>query len=108
MFKTIKSNSKISELFRIGKLKQTKDILIYYKLSDNLDEGKVAFIAGKKLGKAPTRNYLKRRLRHLYLLNKDKFNDKQILLIAKKSLIKADFWKVNKDLEKISFKNGTN
>ena len=102
MYKTIKSKIEISELFNSGISIHTRDLIVLYKDLEAGDiDGKVVFIAGKKLGKAPTRNYLKRRLRHLYSLNEEKFRGRRVLLIAKKSLASANFWKVNKDLGKL-------
>lgn len=102
MYKTIKSKKEIVNLFKTGKIIHTQYILFLYeniKISDNLNT--VAFIAGKKLGKSTKRNFLKRRLRSLYLLNEDKFINKKILMIAKKNLETENFWIINKQIENL-------
>ena len=83
MFNTIKSSKEISELFHNGYFRSFKFFNLIYR---NSEVTRVAFIAGKKLGKAHYRNYLKRRLRSLYSENFKYFENKEVLLIAKKNL----------------------
>lgn len=83
MFNTIKSSKEISELFNNGNFRPLKFFNLIYR---NSEFTRVAFIAGKRLGKAHYRNYLKRRLRSLYSENFKYFENKEVLLIAKKDL----------------------
>lgn len=61
----IKSSEQISELFSQGKRVSSKEIRIIYKKQDEQrgPRGRVAFIAGKKLGNAVVRNRSKRVMR---------------------------------------------
>lgn len=61
----IKSSEQISELFSQGKKVSSKEIRIIYKKHDEQRGpcGRVAFIAGKKLGNAVVRNRSKRVMR---------------------------------------------
>lgn len=96
VFNTIKSNKEISELFNSGTFWSSYALNIIYKASG---QQRVAFIAGKKIGKAYKRNFLKRRLRHLYLNNIDLFQDMDVLLIAKQNLLEGNFYRINKNLK---------
>lgn len=97
VFNVIKSNLEISELFNNGSFWSSKSVNIIFRISD--DDG-VAFIAGKKLGKAHDRNFAKRRLRHLYRENRNLFSKKEVLLISKKSLLTEDFAKINQQIKR--------
>ena len=63
----IKSSEQISELFSQGKRVSAKEIRIIYKKHDEQRDpcGRVAFIAGKKLGNAVVRNRSKRVMREV-------------------------------------------
>lgn len=98
MFNVIKRNSEISELFNTGRYISTKTFSVIWI---NSEATKVAFIAGKKLGKAYIRNYYKRRLREIYRQNSDIFKNKKVLLIAKNSLLNAKNNQVYKGIKKV-------
>lgn len=107
MFNVIKSNSEISELFNTGRYISTKTFSVIWI---NSETTKVAFIAGKKLGKAHIRNYYKRRLREIYRQNSDTFKYKKVLLIARNSLLNAKNDQVYKGIKKVEniFRNKEN
>lgn len=93
----IKSNEEISELFKIGKRISNQYVsFIFVKLSssDHGPCGRVAFIAGKKLGNAVWRNAAKRRMREIYRRVSSSVEDYRILFIAKSSLLSASYSKV--------------
>ena len=59
--------------------------------------GGVAFVAGKKIGKAVFRSECKRRLRELYRLNQHRISPQfEMILMAKKSLMKYSYSQANK------------
>lgn len=59
--------------------------------------GQVAFVAGKKIGKAVFRSQCKRRLRELYRLNQTRISPHvELILMAKKSLMKYSYSQANK------------
>ena len=62
---TIKSSDQISEIFNLGVRFSSGEIRIIVKQTDNQRDprGRVAFIAGKKLGNAVVRNRSKRVMR---------------------------------------------
>ena len=63
--KTIKSSAEITRLFKEGRRVNTPELsLIVLSTEEQHDQsGRVAFIAGKKLGNAVWRNRAKRRMR---------------------------------------------
>ena len=65
---TIKSSSDISILFSEGRRVKTPDVMVIIKRNEKQHDprGRVAFIAGKKLGNAVTRNRAKRVIRAAY------------------------------------------
>jgi ribonuclease P protein component len=62
---TIKSSEEISTLFRTAKRTSSPNLLILRasSLKERDQQGRVAFIAGKRLGNAPWRNRAKRVMR---------------------------------------------
>ena len=61
---TIKSKKDIERLFSIGRRSSSYAFTIL-QLEREDEEGRCAFIAGKKLGSAPMRNRCKRVMRHV-------------------------------------------
>lgn len=104
MFNVIKNNSEISELFNTGSYISTKTFSVIWIKSES---SQVAFIAGKKLGKAHIRNYCKRRLREIYRQNSVLFENKKVLLIARNALLNANNDQIYKGIKRIEniFKN---
>lgn len=101
MFKVIKKSEEISALFNSGKYLSLKNFTIIYKESEST---RVAFIAGKKLGNAVKRNFLKRRLRSLYSENQEIFEGKDVLFLAKQRLLTAKYSEAENDLAKIKWR----
>ena len=68
---TIKSGIEISEIFNLGKRASSRELRIIVKRVDDQrgPSGRVAFIAGKKLGNAVVRNRNKRILREVARAN---------------------------------------
>ena len=85
--KTIKASSEITDLFERGRRVNTPDIsLIVLRNQRRHDhEGRVAFIAGKKLGNAVWRNRAKRRMRSACFDLGGPFQAFDVLFVAKKN-----------------------
>lgn len=90
---TIKSSQRIGEILREGKRAGTPELsLIALPREDQHDQaGRVAFIAGKKLGNAVWRNHAKRRLRALCQELGGPFPGCDVIFLARKSVGKASF-----------------
>lgn len=107
-YSTIKSNLEISEIFSKGKRFSNQYItFIVINQSSFLNNvckqhdqpGRVAFIAGKKLGNAVWRNTAKRRMREIYRTFNKKFSDIDILFIAKSNIMNDSYLNVLKACE---------
>lgn len=106
----IKSSSEISELFSEGqRLKNPYVTLIAKKRvpGENTDEskqhdleGRVAFIAGKKLGNAVWRNGAKRRMRSVCHELGYTWQGYDVIFLAKSSLMRTSYSKVLKACDK--------
>lgn len=95
---TIRSRDEISRLFSEGKYVKTAYVTFIVKHGRS---GRVAFIAGKKLGGAVTRNRLKRRLRALCHDLGGPWQDYDVIFLAKSALKDANYSKVLQSCEKI-------
>ncbi|NPD30937.1 ribonuclease P protein component [Eggerthellaceae bacterium zg-1084] len=90
---TIKSSAEISSLFKQGRRFSTPYFtLIASRTAEQHDpDGRVVFIAGKKLGNAVWRNRAKRRLRAVCALETPCGYDRDVLLVARRPLTEHSF-----------------
>lgn len=101
---TITSSAEISQLFSSGKRLKTPYITFivgeqtseHYRSNDEQHDhhGRVAFIAGKKLGNAVWRNSAKRRLRALCREMGGPWPGKDVVFLARGSLCNVPYQKV--------------
>ena len=106
---TIASSVEISRLFKEGKKVNTASILALVaekKGTTAEDEtrqrGRMAVVAGKRLGNAPQRNKAKRRIREAARLTKAPWQGYDVIFVAKEKIFQADFDKVKNDMERIA------
>ena len=94
--KTIKSSSDISYLFEQGRRIGTPDVnfIIARSMEQHDLDGRVAFIAGKKLGNAVWRNRAKRKMRELCRSIGAPFPGYDMLFVARKSVNDVSFDKL--------------
>lgn len=121
MLDTIKSNAEISRIF--SSRRRYSNQFATFVVADGqetshkdegLEEhdpcGRVAFIAGKKLGNAVWRNAAKRRMREIYRANSSLMAGKDILFIARGSIMDASYSKVlstcEQTMKRISHEKG--
>ena len=103
----IKSSLEISKIFSKGKRINTPSVtLLVLKQSDRASNssGRIAFIAGKKIGNAVWRNGAKRRLREISKQTDLDSMNYDVLLIARKNILQRDFWTIVKECEKVKLK----
>ena len=90
--KTIRSSTEISTLFICGKRIHTPYLTFIISQSMQHDRnGRVAFIAGKKLGGAVWRNSAKRRMREICRTLNGPWKTYDIIFLAKKNVTNAPF-----------------
>ena len=90
---TIKGKGEIEELFKSGKRIKLRGAILIASTKDGGrgQVGRVAFIAGRKIGNAPKRNFSKRRLRHVAKILGLPPVGYDIVFIARKQTATMDF-----------------
>ena len=105
MKNTIKSKAEIERIFHAGHRYSSRSIVIIALQSEERGHcGRVAFIAGKKLGNAPKRNYAKRVLRQIENeISNDSLKGRGIDLVfmAKKGIFEEDYKAVKKECSRL-------
>lgn len=92
---TIKSSTEISQLFTQGRRFNASTITIIVRKSPRHGQtGRVAFIAGKKLGNAVWRNRAKRRLRAVYRDSEIACGSYDVIFLAKSRINQCTYSKV--------------
>ncbi|HIT46080.1 MAG TPA: ribonuclease P protein component [Candidatus Aphodovivens excrementavium] len=94
---TIKSSADISTLFAQGKRSHTPYLTLIVLRNEKQHDpcGRVAFIAGKKLGNAVWRNAAKRRMREICRSNGGPWVGYDVIFLAKSNILKASYSKVH-------------
>ena len=92
----LKSKSEIDRVIKSGK-KVTRDSFNVFVCQS--EQTRVAFLVSKKIGTAVMRNRMKRLFREGYRLNKNKFLDKEVVIIIKRFI--DNFQKIFTEIEKI-------
>jgi ribonuclease P protein component len=103
---TIKSTDEISTLFKTAQRITTSNIiLLISKTNDTRGlQGRVAFIAGKRLGTAPQRNRAKRLMRHAAFLMEAPWSGYDVVFIAREKTTSARLDEVVKELKILQHK----
>ena len=92
----LKSKSEIDRVIKSGK-KVTRDSFnVFVRQSE---QTRVAFLVSKKIGTAVMRNRMKRLFREGYRLNKNKFLDKEVVIIINRFI--DNFQEIFTEIEKI-------
>lgn len=104
---TIKSSSDITYLFENGRRIGTPDFsFIIARTAEQHDQnGRVAFIAGKKLGNAVWRNRAKRRMREVCKIIGGPFPGYDVVFLAKRRVNESSFSEMVIHAEKALKKN---
>lgn len=94
---TITSSADISYLFAQGKRSHTPYLTLIVLRNEKQHDlrGRVAFIAGKKLGNAVWRNAAKRRMREVCRSVGGPWVGYDVIFLAKSNILKASYSKVH-------------
>lgn len=102
----LKKRKEFAYMYRNGKTVASKYFVMCI-LPTKLAEPKIGFVVSKKLGKAHTRNLIKRRLRAIVRELLPKLDHKNNYIItAKEEAVALDFWSLKEQVIYIFTKNG--
>ena len=102
MLENIKSSKDKSILFNKGRRLGTPDLTLIVLRNEKLHDrrGRVAFIAGKKLGNAVWRNRAKRRMRAICADLGGPIPHYDVLFIARKSINESPYEEIRSNVKK--------
>jgi ribonuclease P protein component len=103
---TIKSADEISALFKTAQRITTGNVIVLMEKADEKrgSQGRVAFIAGKRLGTAPQRNRAKRLMRHAAFLAGAPWSGYDVIFIAREKMLSAGLDEVVRDVKTLQYK----
>ena len=106
--KTIKSSAEITRLFKEGRRINTPELSLIVLCNEGQHDrhGRVAFIAGKKLGGAVWRNRAKRRMREACREVGGPFPGYDVAFVARKKTTESDYADMVENLRKNLLKSG--
>ncbi|MGM9571193.1 MAG: ribonuclease P protein component [bacterium] len=93
----LKKNKEFKRVYNYGKSWANK-YLVLYRLEQKNNQLKVGFSVSKKIGNAVVRNKLKRQMREIFRLNKDKIKNKNasFVFIARQRVKEANYNEIEK------------
>ena len=94
--KPLKLNHIFRRLYHNGNQAANRYLVLYCK-ANHLHENRVGITVGKKLGKAVTRNRVRRRLREIYRLHELQFRPGyDLVVVARSQAVNASFSQLTK------------
>lgn len=94
----ISKNLEFQELIKKGKKEKTRFFVIHYK-NNNYNYNRYGISVGKKIGKAVTRNKIKRQIKSI--LSKNKLNySKDYVIIVRKEIFLLNYNEIEENLIK--------
>ena len=100
-YEMVKKHSDFDDIINNGHYKKNKGYIIYNKVNE-LNYTRWGIAVGKKIGDAHIRNRVKRQVREIITSNKKLFkNNRDYIIIVKKSVLEMDFNMMNNLLVEI-------
>ena len=98
----IKKNEEFQKVFKKGKSFANRQFVVYCLKKENQTAFRIGLSVGKKIGKAVTRNQIKRYIRQTFLELKDNVRqDMDYVIIARNPAATLDFHETKKSLEHV-------
>ncbi|MGN0973380.1 MAG: ribonuclease P protein component [Bacilli bacterium] len=93
----VKENKVFNDIINNSKCVKNNNLVLYYKKNENNKYYRFGISVGKKIGKAVTRNKLKRQIRNIIDINKNYYeNNKDYIIIIRKGCLNCSFEQMNK------------
>jgi ribonuclease P protein component len=103
---TIKSNRDFQRLYRRGKSAVSPTLVVYWQ-KNRWGESRLGLTTGTKLGHAVVRNRVRRQLREIYRLNRDKLvPGRDIIIVARARGVSAGYHAMERDFLRTAKKLG--
>ena len=98
----IKKNEDFQKVFKNGKSFANRQFVVYCLKKDDQTAFRIGLSVGKKVGKAVTRNQIKRYIRQTFLeLKNDVRQDMDYVIIARNPAATLDFHETKRSLEHV-------
>ena len=98
----IKKNEEFQKVFKKGKSFTNRQFVVYCLKKEDQTAFRIGLSVGKKVGKAVTRNQIKRYIRQTFLeLKDDVRQDMDYVIIARNPAATLDFHETKKSLEHV-------
>lgn len=103
---TIKSNRDFQRLYRRGKSAAAGTLVVYWQ-KNRQGDSRLGITTGTKLGKAVVRNHVRRQIREIYRLNRDKLiPGRDIIVVARVRAVSAGYHAMERDYLRLCKKLG--
>ena len=96
----LRKSKDFKKVYNNGKSLATYNLVLYY-YSNRTDKNRVGFSISKKIGNAVVRNKIKRRLREIIRIKENLKKGYDIIIIARKPVIRLDYKGMERDIDKL-------
>lgn len=95
---SMKKNSDFRRMYSKGKSAPSPSLVVYFRRTGR-EYNQLGITVSTKVGKAVTRNLVRRRIREIYRLNESRFKKGlDIVVVARVRSPQASYWELEKDL----------
>lgn len=104
---TIKNNSEFRRIYSKGKNSATPLLVLYVRKGRDPQGGRLGITVSTKVGKAVVRNRIRRRLREIYRLNRNRMNrGYDVVVVARGRSREAGYAELERDYLKLATRLG--
>lgn len=97
----LKNNKDFNDIINTRNCRKDNNVVIYFR-KNNLDIYRIGISAGTKLGNAVTRNHLKRQIRSICDIHKNKYaKSYDYIIIVRKSCLNINFSEISESIYNI-------
>lgn len=96
----LRKSEDFKNVYNRGKSFATYNLVLYY-YPNRTDTNRLGFSISKKIGNAVVRNKIRRRLREIIRLKENLKRGYDIVIIARKPVVKLDYQGIERDMNKL-------